>query len=346
MSEQPITRVYDWITEPTPQPLKALQASEFGTAATALSKFIGYSPRQKDGLFGTAKKMTNILSRPSVSRWVSATTQRPEFDPRAFVETPSTLYVLSMEGVDSAGALATALVWAVCDVAERYGEACGGRMPVPMVVPLDELANVIRWPELPDKYSHYGSRGILMLAILQNWSQGVRVFGAEGMEQLWSAASVQYYGGGVRDDVFLGKLSKLIGPRWEIATSTNQQRPSDFMSVAGGQTSVSRDSREHDIFPLAHLSQLPRGRVVMLWDGKPALVRPVPYWDRPYATDIERSLAVYAPKSPFDKPAAPALEAPARRWWARMLPHRSRAALPAPAPVSVSGSVKRKDVLP
>lgn len=347
VSKQPITRVYEWITEPTPQPLKHLQKSEFTSAATALAKFIGYSARQKDGLFGTAKKMTNILSRPSVHKWVSANSERPQFDPQTFVTTASTLYILSKEGVDSAGALATALVWAVCDAAERYGEQCGGRMPVPMVVPLDELANVIRWPDLPGKFSHYGGRGILMMAVLQNWSQGVNTFGAEGMQQLWDAASIRFYGGGVADEASLGKLSELIGSRWEIATSTNQQRPSDFMSMAGGQTSVSRDTREHKIFPIAHLSQLPRGRAVMLWDGKPALLRPVPYWERPYAKQIEASLATYAPKSAFEKPEQPALDAPAR-WWARMLPRRARAALPAvaPAPVMASGSVESEGALP
>ncbi|MFE3279534.1 type IV secretory system conjugative DNA transfer family protein [Nocardia sp. NPDC059239] len=346
VAQQPITRVYEWITEPTPQPLKHLQKSGFTSAATALSKFIGYSARQKDGLFGTAKKMTNILSRPSVQRWVSPSGNRPEFDPQTFVVSPSTLYILSKEGVDSAGALATALVWAVCDAAERYGEQCGGRMPVPMVVPLDELANVIRWPDLPGKFSHYGGRGILMLAILQNWSQGVNTFGAEGMQQLWDAASIRYYGGGVADEASLGKLSELIGSRWEIATSTNVQRPSDMLSVASGHTSVSRDTREHKIFPIAHLSQLPRGRAVMLWDGKPVMLRPVPWWDRSYAKQIEASLAAYAPKNPFEKSEQPALETRAR-WWVRVLPWRARAALPAAAPAAVvSGSVQSKGVRP
>ncbi|WP_051158433.1 type IV secretory system conjugative DNA transfer family protein [Nocardia carnea] len=342
VSDQPSTRVYDWITEPTPQPLKHLQQSEFSTAAAALSKFIGYSARQKDGLFGTAKKMTNILSRPSVQKWVNATAGRPKFDPQTFVTTPSTLYILSKEGVDSAGALATALVWAVCDAAERYGERCGGRMPVPMVVPLDELANVIKWPDLPGKFSHYGGRGILMMAVLQNWSQGVNTFGAEGMQQLWDAASIRYYGGGVADEASLGKLSELIGPRWEIATSTNMQRPADFLSSASGHISVSRDTREHKILPVAHLSQLPRGRAVMLWDGKPALVRPVPYWDRPYAAQIQKSLATYAPKSSLEKPR-PALEAAPPRWCARMLPHRAAAALPEAAHVLTSGPAEIED---
>ncbi|WP_280364466.1 type IV secretory system conjugative DNA transfer family protein [Nocardia abscessus] len=346
VEDEPITRVYDWITDPTPQPLQHLRKSEFDTAATALSRFIGYSARQKDGLFGTAKKMTNILSRPSVRKWVTPAPGRPQFDARRFVTTPSTLYILSKEGVDSAGALATALTWAACDAAERHGEACGGRLPVPMVVALDELANVIKWPDLPGKFSHYGGRGILMMAILQNWSQGVNCFGAEGMQQLWDAASIRCYGGGVADEASLSKFSDLIGSRWEIATSTNVSRPSDFLSTASGHTSVSRDTREHKILPVAHLAQLPRGRVVILWRGRPALVRPVPYWDRPYAAQIAVSLAAYDPATKFSKPEQPAIS-PRRRQWARKLARRAPAALPTTAPLpTLTQSTDIEDVLP
>jgi hypothetical protein len=38
---------------------------------------------------------------------------------------------------------------------------------------LDEAANVCRWRDLPNLYSHYGSRGIVLMTILQSWSQGV-----------------------------------------------------------------------------------------------------------------------------------------------------------------------------
>ena len=54
-----------------------------------------------------------------------------------------------------------------------------------MVGVLDEAANVCRWRELPNLYSHYGSRGIVLMTILQSWSQGVEVWGRDGMRKLW-----------------------------------------------------------------------------------------------------------------------------------------------------------------
>ncbi|WP_374754618.1 TraM recognition domain-containing protein [Arthrobacter sp. AFG20] len=41
-----------------------------------------------------------------------------------------------------------------------------------MIGVLDEAANVCRWRELPNIYSHYGSRGIVLMTIPQSWSQG------------------------------------------------------------------------------------------------------------------------------------------------------------------------------
>ena len=41
-----------------------------------------------------------------------------------------------------------------------------GGLALPLVAVLDEVANVCRWRELPDLYSHYGSRGIVVLSIL------------------------------------------------------------------------------------------------------------------------------------------------------------------------------------
>ncbi|WP_405065130.1 TraM recognition domain-containing protein [Kribbella sp. NBC_01510] len=41
-----------------------------------------------------------------------------------------------------------------------------------MIGVLDEAANVCRWKDLPDLYSHYGSREIVLTTILQSWAHG------------------------------------------------------------------------------------------------------------------------------------------------------------------------------
>src|SRR3954452_8863836 len=88
-----------------------------------------------------------------------------------------------------AAPIVTALTVAVTEAAERLSERSRlGRLPIPMVLVLDEAANVCRWTELPNLYSHFGSRGIVVLTMLQSWAQGTEVWGREGMIKLWAAA--------------------------------------------------------------------------------------------------------------------------------------------------------------
>ncbi|WP_433574116.1 type IV secretory system conjugative DNA transfer family protein [Nocardia brasiliensis] len=287
VADQPITRVWDWITDPSKEPVELLSATEFGSSAAALERFVGYSDRQKDGLFGTAKRICNVLGRVAIAEWVTPHPRRREFDPREFLAERGTLYPLSKEGVDSASALSTALVWQTLDAAERLGEVHGGRLPVPLVAALDEVANVVNWPDLPAKYSHYGGRGIIVASVLQNWSQGVNCFGEAGMQQLWDAANIRKYGGGVADEEWLGKLSRLIGDQWEQASTTTASRPAGLTASGHGQFSVGRDARKRPILEASQLHQLPRHREIVLWGGRPVMIRPVPYWDRIYGPLIE-----------------------------------------------------------
>ena len=103
----------------------------------------------------------------------------------------------------------TALTVAICEAAEERakGSHRGSASGPPLVAVVDEAANVCRWRELPNLYSHYGSRGICMMTILQSWSQGVEVWGRDGMRTLWSAANIKVYGGGVSEIEFLSELS-------------------------------------------------------------------------------------------------------------------------------------------
>jgi hypothetical protein len=57
----------------------------------------------------------------------------------------------------------------------------------------------------------YGSRGIVLMTILQSWSQGVEVWGRDGMRKLCSAANIKVYGGGVAEAEFLNDLAQLVG---------------------------------------------------------------------------------------------------------------------------------------
>ncbi len=292
----PITQVYTWVSNEQDQsPVAILRGAGYELIADGLLGQYNAPDKQRGGVFGTAKKMVRALKIRGIHPWVTRNgpfDRRPHFDPREFVNSGGTLYSLSREGNGSAGPLVTALTVAVITAAEELATASpGGRLPVPMTCPLDELANVVRWRDLPALFSHFGSRGIIIMAILQSWEQGVEVWGARGFGKLWSAANIKVYGGGVAiaDDGFLRSMSTAIGDHYEITGS-----------VSGGQglfgRNTSRQRQEKRTLTEADLEALPRGRAIVRSSGNPpVMVATVPWWDGPHADAIRASIARHEP---------------------------------------------------
>jgi type IV secretory pathway TraG/TraD family ATPase VirD4 len=286
----PVSRVYSWLTDlNNTQPEKILRDHRDDAMAEGLEAVRAAPERQRGGVFGTAQQMATCLGSSRVAAWVNpGQTPRPEFDPHQFVRRGGTLYSLSREGAGNAGPLVTALTVAVVKAAEDYATTCpGGRLPVPMIGVLDEAANVCKWKDLPDLYSHYGSRGIVLMTILQSWAQGVDCWGERGMEKLWSASNRRIYGGGVSDAAFLDRLSKLIGDHERLRSSTSTSKQG---------TSISRQLQREQILDVAELAALPAGRAIVFSSGARAtLIRSVPWMAGPYADKIRASLARYDP---------------------------------------------------
>ena len=93
----------------------------------------------------------------------------------------------------------------------RRAEQAAGRMDPPLLLCLDECANIVKISDLPDLYSHLGSRGIIPVTILQSAEQGERVWGREGFATLWSAATIKVIGAGIDSAKMAEDISKLIG---------------------------------------------------------------------------------------------------------------------------------------
>ena len=181
---------------------------------------------------------------------------------------------------------------ALCDAAEQHAKhSPGGRLPAPLVGVLDEAANICRWRQLPDLYSHYGSRGICLLTLLQSWSQGVQVWGPNGMRKLWGAANIRVYGGGVGEPEFLSNLEKLIGEYNRVVAS-----PSQHQTASATSSSTSWQLTPTPILTIAELAALPRDRAVVLPSGAPAvLAQPIPWWNTKSAAAIRTSIDRHDP---------------------------------------------------
>ncbi|NYI97339.1 type IV secretory pathway TraG/TraD family ATPase VirD4 [Streptomonospora nanhaiensis] len=293
LDQRPITDVYTWLTRPTDDTAVGILADAgYPLQADGVAGVVNAPDKQRAGVFGTASQMAHCLTNRRIHPWITRQgpdDDRPHFDPYAFARGGHTLYSLSKEGAGTAGPLVTALTVAVVEAAEEIASAApGGRLPVPLLGVLDEVANVCKWSELPNQYSHYGSRGIVLMAILQSWSQGVEVWGQEGMRKLWSAANIKVYGGGVSETGFLQELSQLIG---------DYDRTSVSASTSRDGRSTTRQLTNQNTLDVADLGAMPRGRAVCIASGvPPTLIETVPWMRGPHAEAVRASIAAHEPK--------------------------------------------------
>ncbi|BEH02752.1 hypothetical protein brsh051_20330 [Brooklawnia propionicigenes] len=293
VDHRPITDVYRWLTRPTDDtPMRLVAAAGYELTADQLAGVIFAPDKQRGGIYGTAQQMASCLTNRQIAAWI--TPQEPD-DPRAqlratdFVHADGgTLYSLSKEGTSTAGPLVTALTAAVAEAAENLAaQSAGGRLQTPLLGVLDEAANVCRWTDLPALYSHYGSRGIILMTILQSWSQGVDVWGESGMRKLWSAANIAIYGGGVKERDFLDTLAAMIG---------DYDKTTRSVSVGKGHRNVTQQLNRQRILEAADLAAMPPGRAVVFASGaRPTLIATQPWMTSPDAAAIRASVDAHDP---------------------------------------------------
>lgn len=276
---RPITDVLAWLASPADRtPLDLLQDAGLDGVATQLQGTVAGAVETRDGIFETARQYASCLLDPDIASWVTppgGLVKVREFKPEAFATSKDTLFLLSKDGGGSASAIIAAAADAVMRAAVIQAERDGGRLDAPLLAILDEAANVCKIADLPDLYSHLGSRGVIPITILQSYRQGVRVWGEAGMDALWSAATIKLVGSGIDDADFADKLSRLVGDHDVRTVSVST-------SESGKSTSISM--RQERVLPADAIRALPKGSALLLATGvRPALLDLKPWYREPYA---------------------------------------------------------------
>jgi type IV secretory pathway TraG/TraD family ATPase VirD4 len=276
--------VAGWLNEPAvPTPIELLAAAGFTAMATSLRGAQNGATETRDGIYQTARTAARAMTDPGIMAWVTPPQQGglPVFDPDEFAASRDTLYLLS-KSRSAAAPLIAALSDTAMRAAERRAERLGGRLDPPMVVPLDEAANICRIADLPDLYSHLGSRGITPVTILQSYEQGVTVWGEHGMAALWGAATKKIIGTGVDSPRLTRDLATLVG---------QHDVPVRTVNYGDGRASESVSLRRQDILEPAAIRALPPGTALLLATGiKPALIHLTPWYAGPRAGEITKAV--------------------------------------------------------
>ena len=254
-------------------------------------------------MYFTARSGCSSLRDNQIAAWVTPQPGLAEFVPDRFVESRQTLYLLSknVTGGTSAAALVSALTTEVRVAGERAGERRGGRVDPPLLLVLDEVANICRIRDLPEQYSHMGSRSIVPVAILQSYAQGERVWGKGGMKELWGAATVKVIGSGADDPDFAEDISRIVGTHNVDVLSYSRGR-------GGGSTSTS--TRRERILLASDVRAMPKTHAVLLATGiRPAMIRLLPWYEGRRRAEIttaqERATAELVARANTSRRGAP-----------------------------------------
>ncbi|MER6461688.1 TraM recognition domain-containing protein [Streptomyces sp. NPDC001228] len=284
LDERPITDIMQWLAFPADRtPLDILRDHGFAAVAAQLKGTVEGPPETRDGIYETARQYAAALLNAEIAAWVTPQKDVPEFRPEQFVTSTDTLFLLSKDGGGGASALIAACADSVMRAATAQAERAGGRLDPPMLAILDEAANVCKISDLPDLYSHLGSRGIIPITILQSYRQGQKVWGDAGMDAMWSASTVKVIGSGIDDPDFADKLSRLIGDHDVETTSTSH-------SESGKSTSVSM--RQERILPADAIRALPKGTALCFATGmRAAMLDLRPWYHEPGAEDLSAASA-------------------------------------------------------
>ena len=303
--------VYEWLAnEATPVPGGLLREHGYDLLARTLRGTQDSPPETRGSVYFTARAATACLRDDQITAWVTppSTHRTPgtnrcinpngdvgpvgtedaamvEFLPEQFPTSRQTLYLLSKDEGGSAGPLVAALTDRVLRCGVVAAERRGGRLDPPMVLVLDEAANICRISDLPALYSHLGSRGIIPLTILQSYSQAVGVWGETGTKALWGAATIKLIGAGMDDPNFAEDLSRLVGDH-DVLTISHSS------SSGRGGNSRTRATRQQRILPASAIRELAKGRALLLATGsKPALLTLQPWYTGSRAAEIRAAEA-------------------------------------------------------
>jgi type IV secretory pathway TraG/TraD family ATPase VirD4 len=263
--------VHRWITNESGEPAEILTEAGQHEVAQSLTGQYNTTPVTRSGIYSHAKTALACLQNQSITRWVTPPRDGglDEFQPAELATSTDTVFLLSKDGATGAAPLVAALTDQIMQAAVAVAEyQPTGRLDPPMTVILDEAANICRISDLPDLYSHLGSRGVFVLTILQSVAQGRRVWGQAGWDTLWGAATIKVIGAGCDDNSLLEAISQAVGET-EITVSS---------VTIGGPPQLS--TRRQRILDPAAVRALPKGTALLLPTGCPVAALRLQPWYR------------------------------------------------------------------
>jgi type IV secretory pathway TraG/TraD family ATPase VirD4 len=245
--------------------------------ADALESAIHADPRTRDSVWLGVRQALAALADPDVLHAVDPGPS-DRFDPATFLAENGTLYLLA--SAVSSGSCAPLVAAFVEDITEtaraRAARSPRARLDPPLLLALDEIANLTPLPSLPSLMAEGGGSGITTLAVLQSLAQARHRWGEHAADAIWDAATVKLVLGGLGKARDLEDVSRLLGEVDEATTT--------WTRGYAGDRSQTVSTRQVPVMPASVLRTLPFGTgVLLLLHTRPSVIDLTPWTARPDA---------------------------------------------------------------
>lgn len=234
-------------------------------ALNLLAGITGTDQREQSGIWSTA---ASVLAAYRTEAALESTVGAP-LDARRFATEPSTLYVCA--GSDAQRHAAPLVAGLLRDVRTAAYERTAALSPAapylgpPMLLALDEMANIAPLHDLPIIVSEGGSQGVVTLGCLQDLSQAGARWGREA-EGFLSLFQTKLVFPGIGDTRTLETISKLGGEVDVRHTSETRTLPLAALLGERNHTSRTSSTRKERRFPVEVIAHGHNG-VVLHLDG-------------------------------------------------------------------------------
>jgi type IV secretory pathway TraG/TraD family ATPase VirD4 len=239
--------------------------------AESLQAMIDSDPRTRDSIWQGVSLALGSLADPHVLDAVSPGSGEG-FEPETFIHHKGTLFLLATgSGAGASAALVAALVEDLIETARRMAaRSPGARLDPPLLLALDEIANLAPLPSLPTLMAEGGGSGITTLPVLQSLSQARDQWNEHQASAIWDAAIVKIILGGASGARDLQDIANLIGERDEYTDSVTL---GDH-----GSRSNQRSIRRVPILPPDRIRRLPFGTGIILLRSAPPIITDLRPW--------------------------------------------------------------------
>jgi type IV secretory pathway TraG/TraD family ATPase VirD4 len=271
-----IAELYDWGTSPaqTRAAVDILKTDGAPGWGDSLDATISADEKLVSSIWFGVQGAVAPLAVPQIRDALLPRAGDPVFNPREFLDTSNTLYLIgSSSGASAMGGWLGALLDDIVEVARTTALASpGSRLPRPLGLILDEIANMFRWGNLPRIMADGGGRGICTFIVLQALSQAETSWSRAEADTIWAAATAKVLLGGASHVDHLRDIESLLGTR-----DTRREQKSWSTREAGHSTSEHHERRP--LMSVDEIRRLPPSTGLLAYRNRRSVLLDLAGWD-------------------------------------------------------------------